>query len=144
MSLNKISGGRFRVLEFNLPLAIALTWISNPFTMLPLYFGYYYLGALFIPGYEPRGWMEFSELLQPLTEVSGLLGSLNEMGLYFDNLCGVLTGIGDQVLIPLCLGSLMVALPFTVGAYVYVRLMLARWNERRERRRALKKAVGHS
>jgi uncharacterized protein (DUF2062 family) len=125
-ALNKISGGYLSILEFNFPLAIALTWISNPFTMLFLYFGYYYLGALILPGYEAMGWTEFSALLAPLTEVSGLLGSLGQMGAYFAHLWDVLKGIGDQVLIPLLFGSFLVAIPFSIGGYFGTRLWLFR------------------
>ena len=133
--LNKISGGRFGVLEFNFPLALALTWVSNPFTMLFLYFGYYYLGALILPGYEAMGWSDFSILLEPLTQVSGLLGSLGEMGVYFAHFWDVLKGIGDQVLIPLLFGSLLIAVPLSVGGYFLARLWLFQLQSRREQKR---------
>lgn len=132
--LNKICAGRLCRLEFNFPLAVALTWISNPFTMLFLYFGYYYLGALILPGYDAMGWSEFSTLLDPLTEVTGLLGSLGEMGVYFSHLWNVLRGIGDQVLIPLLFGSLLIAIPFSVAGYFWVRWWLFQLRSRRERK----------
>ncbi len=39
--------------RLNLPVALASTWVVNPFTMVPLYYGAYRLGALLLHS-EPR------------------------------------------------------------------------------------------
>lgn len=124
--LNKWTRGALSFLDFSLPLSIALTWISNPFTMLPLYFLYYYIGALVLPGYAAMGWSEFSALLLPLTEVSGMLGSLGHLGEYFADLGQLLLSIGDQVLIPLIFGSLLMAIPISCGGYVWIRHVVSK------------------
>lgn len=39
--------------RFNVPIALAMCWITNPFTMPPMYFAEYHLGA-FILGIETK------------------------------------------------------------------------------------------
>lgn len=34
--------------RFNALAAFAFTWVNNPFTMIPMYYGYYYLGSLML------------------------------------------------------------------------------------------------
>lgn len=46
--------------EANLPLAVALVWITNPLTWAPLYYAAYWVGTL-ITGHSPFGFSEFSE-----------------------------------------------------------------------------------
>ena len=45
----------------NLPIAVALVWITNPITWLPMYYLAYRIGSLFL-GAEPFGFDRFSEL----------------------------------------------------------------------------------
>ena len=36
--------------NFNLPIAVAVVWISNPITVVPLYYGFLVTGNLFLGG----------------------------------------------------------------------------------------------
>jgi uncharacterized protein (DUF2062 family) len=106
----------FRV---NLPISVALVWITNPLTIGPMFYFSYRLGAwlldmsVSITGFQLElGWLasNFSHLAYPL-----IFGSL---------ICGWVAGITGFVIV-------------RVAWRLHV---LRRWQERRERRR-LKKAA---
>ena len=119
--LNRLAGGRFDALQFNLPLALALTWLSNPGNMLLLYFIFFYVGCLIFPGYETMGWAEFKTLLTPLLDVSS-----------YQSLVDNLVNLGRSIVVPMFLGSFVVALPAAAISYLGVRYLLSR-RERRKR-----------
>ncbi|MBP7020463.1 MAG: DUF2062 domain-containing protein [Planctomycetes bacterium] len=51
------------IVKANILIAIAMCWISNPVTFLPMYYGYYRFGLL-ITNTDPITWQEFSRLLK--------------------------------------------------------------------------------
>ncbi len=58
------------VLRFNLPAAFAFTWVNNPLTVIPMYYGYYYFGSLCLgkpPLLTPEA---FKALMHPLLKTS--------------------------------------------------------------------------
>jgi uncharacterized protein len=59
--------GLLRVLfRYNLAIAFAVSFITNPFTMIPMYYGYYYVGSLIL-GLEPAFTLEgFRHLMKPI------------------------------------------------------------------------------
>lgn len=86
-------------LRANLPLAVAAVWINNPFTMVPLYYLAYHLGAVLMhSSVEPRDadldpgidWLftEGWDILEPM-----LLG-----GLIVGLICALLGYIGMRLL----------------------------------------------
>jgi uncharacterized protein (DUF2062 family) len=129
--INRWSGDQLKFLKFNLPIAIAMTWISNPADMIFLYFGFYATGCLVLPGYELLGFSEFFELLQPMTQVQGLLGNLDHAGEYFSDLHGVFLSLGDHVLMPLCLGSLIIAIPLSFLTYFGIAAFVRNYQNKR-------------
>lgn len=122
--LNKTCGGKLRFLEFNLPLALAVTWVSNPFDMAFLYFGWYALGSLLYGANNILGFDDFITMLQPLFEVGDLLSSLNEFSSYVANFKNVLIQIGSSILTPLLIGSLVTAIPLSILTYIGFHWML--------------------
>jgi len=59
--------GLFR---FNLPVAFAFTWVNNPFTMIQMYYGYYYFGSFCLgkpPSITPEA---FSALMHSVLKAS--------------------------------------------------------------------------
>lgn len=50
------------LLKANILIAVAMCWISNPITFIPMYYGYYRFG-LFISNTEPSSWQEFQRML---------------------------------------------------------------------------------
>ena len=102
----------------NLPLSVALVWISNPLTMPPMLYFTYRLGA----------WLLNMEVAVDSIELSWdwLLANL------------------DQIGYPLIFGSLLCGWIAGVTGFVLVRVswrlrVISRWRQRRERRRAAKK-----
>ncbi len=56
--------------RFNLPVAFAFTWVNNPLTLIPLYYGYYYFGSLCL-GKPPLVTPEaFTDLMHPVLKTS--------------------------------------------------------------------------
>ncbi len=84
-------------LHGNLPLAIALTWISNPLTYAPIYYLCYRFGLV---------------LLGQPHDPASLEWSVNSMG---DNLA--------QVIVPLMTGCLVAGTAFGATGYFIVRLI---------------------
>lgn len=89
------------VFHVNLPLSVLSTWISNPFTMIPLYYACYQLGAYLLG--------------MPYQEVEIVLSLdwlLNQMG-----------GIWQ----PLFLGSLVIGTLTALAINVIIRLLWRLW-----------------
>ena len=104
----------------NLPMSVALVWITNPITMPPMFYFAYRLGA----------W-----LLNMQLEVASI-------DLNFEWLVDNLGNIGY----PLLLGSLVCGWVSGVTAFVITRIVwrwhvINRWRERRERYRAKRAAA---
>lgn len=125
-TLNRWAGGKLDSVQFNLPIAVGMTWISNPLDMPFLYFAFYAVGALVLPGYKLMGFGDFVQLLEPMFKVEGMLGSLDHLGEYFDNFWEVLKDIGAKVLVPMCVGSLIIAFPMSGLTYFGISVMMSR------------------
>lgn len=89
----------------NFPAAFAISWVSNPLTMAPLYWGFHKLGEVV-----------FGRLLI-FTGENGYLGK-----------------IGNEMLFTL-LGSLLIAAPTAILGYQVALRMLAAYSARRKRAR---------
>ncbi|MFH1262781.1 MAG: DUF2062 domain-containing protein [Pseudomonadota bacterium] len=85
----------FRV---NLPISVALVWLTNPVTMPPIFYGAYRLG-------------------------SWILGTRVRNNLVFEMSVEWLTGRLSSIWQPLLLGSLVLAVAASVIGYVTVRLL---------------------
>jgi uncharacterized protein len=100
------------LLSANFPAAFTISFVSNPFTIAPLYWGYHELGEamfLILPFFTPKP----------------------------D--AGFLRGVGDEIVFT-GLGSLLIAIPLSVGAYLLMRLALVTFALRRDRRRQARRA----
>jgi uncharacterized protein len=122
--INKISANRLKVLEFNLPIAIALTWVSNPLNAPVLYFSWYAIGVFLLGSESALSFNDFITMLQPLLEIRNMLGSLDHLGAYFGNFKTVLILLGTNILYPLLLGCFITAIPSSVGFYMFLRWFL--------------------
>ncbi|MFP4131553.1 MAG: DUF2062 domain-containing protein [Thiohalospira sp.] len=91
----------------NFPVAFAVSWVSNPFTMAPLYWGFHALGA---------------------TAVALWPGALPDADAWF------FQGVGDELIFT-GVGSLLVAIPFSVGGYFLTHRLTALLERRRPRAR---------
>jgi uncharacterized protein len=122
--INKITHNKIKTLDFNLPLAIALTWLSNPFNAPFLYFFWYLTGTLFTSTESLLSFSDFITTLQPLFEIKNLFGSLDQIGIYFENFKSVLIILGSSILYPLIIGSLIMAIPASIAFYFSLRWLL--------------------
>ncbi len=114
-------------LRANIPVGLALVWISNPLTLLPLYFAYYWLGALIVA--QPS--LGFEDVAERLGQVhshlleEGLLGALGKLG----------EDLGEAVFWPMIVGSFIMATAVSVPTYHLVLL----WAQRRATRRQIER-----
>jgi len=95
------------LLAGNFPVAFATSFISNPFTVAPLYWGFHELGEA-----------AFAVLPVIFTHNDG----------------GILWGVVDQIVFT-GVGSLLIATPVSVGAYLLTRLVLTTISFRHNRHR---------
>lgn len=102
--------------------AVAMTWISNPVTMIPMYYGYYVLG-LFVLGREGIDRGRFDELCR----LDDGRSSWRFIADLFDELGA-----------PLWVGSLIVAFIVTVPVYPWTKA----WFVRRQGRKIARMAEG--
>lgn len=104
------------LLRGNRVAAIAMCWISNPVTMVPLYYGYYRMGRLFYPAREVS-YDDVAAIVRPREGDSS-----------FDALWALIEQLGW----PLWIGGFIAAVVLTIPTYPLTRS----WLERRERERA--------
>jgi uncharacterized protein len=91
----------------NFPVAFATSFISNPFTMAPIYWGFHELGeAVFL--------------------VIPVLSGYNDGR--------ILGGMFDEILFT-GLGSLLIATPVSIGSYLITHLVLINYSSHRNHRR---------
>jgi uncharacterized protein len=53
-------------IRFNALFAFAMTWVNNPFSILPLYYGYYYLGSFILNRPVIMNVEDFRAILKPI------------------------------------------------------------------------------
>lgn len=111
----------FRV---NLPVAVAVTLYTNPFTIVPLYVIAYAIGALIVGG-DGAAWSHAPEI-----DWSHLGASIQT---YFD----WMLSLGK----PLAVGLVVLAMGLAVAGYVFVQIawrahVILAWRRRRQRRAA--------
>ncbi|MFT7618081.1 MAG: hypothetical protein ACI97A_001721 [Planctomycetota bacterium] len=100
------------LIKANRIAGVAMTWISNPATFLPMYYGYYRIGIL-MTGEDP---ISFAALKSDVAEYAGW-----DLVVYFFEFVGK----------PMWLGSILVATVISVPAYPLCR----RFFENREKKR---------
>ena len=104
-----------RLFYFNRVAALLTVYISNPLTMLPIYWFNYEIGTWFVAGEASRE--EFSRILE-----------YNGFAEWWQTILGLFVSIG----MPLIIGSLLVATVCGVVSYPIMRWLLS-WLPARER-----------
>ena len=64
------------LVRYNFAIAFAVTWIVNPFTVVPLYYGYYYLGSLVLGDSTVMGIDGFRKEMAPVLNAGSFLEAL--------------------------------------------------------------------
>jgi uncharacterized protein (DUF2062 family) len=112
----------FRV-QFNLPIAVAIVWISNPVTFIPLYYLFLVTGNVFLGlglgTVEPLDYHSFKEILVAVER---------------DPTVGWLRGMAEGAVFlfwtfgwPMIVGSLIWAIPFTLVTYPATTVALLKY-----------------
>jgi hypothetical protein len=114
----------------NLKAAIAGVWISNPITVIPLYYANYRFGLLFLSSREADQAV-FSRVIENASRWDwGDIGA--SLWRLFD--------FGAEILVPLWLGSAILAVLLGIPTYFVTYRAVVRTRERLARRRAAREA----
>lgn len=108
----------------NKVVCVPFVWITNVFTLWPIYYGCYLLGRLILPAGSP----EDAEKVSHLVELAKT-GSMFEKS-YWLELMTLLAGLG----IELWVGCAVVGASLGLAAYFLVRSGVVSYRERRRRR----------
>lgn len=68
------------VFRFNSVIAFAFSWVTNPFTFIPMYYGYYYLGSLILHRPSIMSQKAFKDLLAPMLRTDYFWESVHAFG----------------------------------------------------------------
>ncbi len=102
--------------------AMPWSWLTNPFTTLPIWYGCYRLGTAILPGYEAVSWLELGQMvehIQAMSLIDGVLRSAEVLG---------------SVYLPMLLGSLIIGLVTAIPTWWLVRRAVAAVQARRATR----------
>lgn len=101
-------------LKFNIPIACAAVWISNPFTMIPLYYGMYWLGVVLLNRQE----MDFAKFKGILQEfITSIKEGESILKSFWEGLVGIFD-IGMDIAIPMWVGGIAMGLCLAIPAYL--------------------------
>jgi uncharacterized protein len=92
--------------RFNTALAFAFTWVNNPFTVVPMYYGYYCLGSRVLGKPATLDAAAFRNLLNPVLQADYFWGSVHSF-LY----------LGRDIVVRWSLGAVLVATVCAVAGY---------------------------
>ncbi|MFH1118007.1 MAG: DUF2062 domain-containing protein [Pseudomonadota bacterium] len=95
------------VFRYNTVIAFAFSWVNNPLTMIPMYYGYYYLGSLMLGKPVTLTGETFKRMMAPIVHADHFLQSLHQ---FMD--------LGLDILIRWGLTSLILAVTSAVLGYV--------------------------
>lgn len=114
-------------LRANIPISIALVWVSNPVTVIPMYYSYYWLGTVVL-GMETLGYRAIGASFTEAIVAMGSQEVLRGLGV-----------LGAEVLWPLAVGSVIIATVLAIPAYQVGLRLAARRRARmlREQARAM-------
>ncbi|MBI4961956.1 MAG: DUF2062 domain-containing protein [Desulfomonile tiedjei] len=111
------------LIRFNTLVAFAFTWVNNPFTLIPMYYGYYYLGSLILGRSEVMTLEGFHQLMHPITQAG-----------YFWQSLGAFGRLGGDIVLRWATAALIVAVVSGTLGYVMGYLVQTRRCTRRARR----------
>lgn len=114
------------LLGANRPAAVAAVWLSNPLTVVPLYSLTYRVGHVFVPGEHKDS---IAVLLRRVVVADGVpwWDLIERLRIIFR--------VGEEILIPLTIGGLLLGTFFGVVSYVVCRLLLTLLRRKKRRNR---------
>ena len=115
-------------------IALILCWVSNPVTFIPMYYGYYWLGAK-IMGISAEEVWTFANFSR---KIDRFILEMSEQG-YLSSIAR----LGAEILEPLVLGSFLVAIVISTPLYPLTRYFLAR-RKRKDEERAFEERLARN
>lgn len=105
--------------HFNLPVGVALVWITNPVTVIPIYYLFLLTGSIVLQAEDILSFKHFEEEFTLIAEQEGAWNSIVE-GTRF-----LLVDLGW----PMLVGGLCYAVPFAIVGYFTTRFGLTRYRQ---------------
>lgn len=121
-------------LRFNLPIALAMTWISNPITFIPLYFLYLKTGAWILVWF---GYVSQVGSYADFVHAIDLIQQANEYVEWRSRLVNIVGQLFWQFGWPFVVGSLVYAVPLSVLTYPVTAVAMLRYRHRLARNEGL-------
>jgi uncharacterized protein len=95
--------------RYNSAIAIAVTFVNNPVTLIPMYYGYYYLGSVVLGVRVAMSLEDFSLMMHPIIHADHFGGSARQF-----------LALGGELLLRWTIGSLIfsgivTAISYAVG-----------------------------
>jgi uncharacterized protein (DUF2062 family) len=110
-------------LRFNVVKAFVFTWVNNPISVIPMYYGYYVLGSLLIGKPAVMSVADFRELMEPVLSAHYFWGSAHAFIV-----------LGKDLLMRWFLAAVSIAAPTAIIGYlVGYRVQRARCLRRAEK-----------
>lgn len=120
--------------DFNVVVAMAWTWVTNLFTLVPAYYSFFVTGQIFLGRWDDiSGYASFQKFWHTVMGQAGDPTSFNAWETYFSV---IIKGWGVAIL----LGSIPFAVIGYVAGYHWTLLLVKRWRHLRRQRRAAKAA----
>ena len=110
--------------RFNSALAFAFTWVNNPFSLIPMYYGYYTFGAAILDPHTVITAEAFRELLKPVITSD-----------HFWEFIPAFFSLGREIILRWALGA--VAFGVLAGALGYIICYSIRIRQFRKKARTL-------
>lgn len=115
-------------LKFNVPIGVAMVWVTNPLTMVPVYYAMYWLGLLVL-GRDGSSFSAFEAVFMRF--VDSLSQETNFFVSFWDGIVG-LFDLGVEIAYPMWVGGIIIAATCSVPAYFLTLYLLQRARAKRK------------
>jgi uncharacterized protein len=95
------------IFRYNIVIAFAFSWVNNPITMIPMYYGYYYVGSLILGRPVAVTGETFRHLMMPIVHAS-----------HFWDAIHLFISLGWDILLCWAITSLILAVTSAILGYV--------------------------
>jgi uncharacterized protein (DUF2062 family) len=104
------------VSRFNFLVAVAFSFVCNPLNMIPLYYGYYRLGAFIMGHGAGMDFAVFNKMMNPVTDST-----------YFWEAATAFAHLGTEILLAWCIAAVLLSVVFgTLGYLVTLKIQHVR------------------
>jgi len=109
--------GLFRlVVRFNVILALVFTWVNNPLTVAPMYYGFYLIGSFVLNKPAVTDLQEFYLLITPVLQAKEILVAMRQF-----------LALGSDIILSWFVGAFLTAIPLGfAGYFVTLRIQTSR------------------